>query len=102
MTDPDATPTTFRDALRASEFWMLLITALSAGFGLSAAITIPACMAGLLISSLPKYAALHEPAKAAGASATFWATILASILIAAAASIAAHVLGRLTWWLWGL
>lgn len=97
--DVSSTP---RSALCAAEFWLLLVVALSAGFGMSAWITIPACMAGLLISSLPKYVPLYARAKAVGAEITFWATLLGSIATAAAASIAAHLLGRLTWWLWGL
>ncbi len=97
MSDPS-----FLAALKSAEFWLLLVAAMCAGFGVSGTITIPATTAGLLVSSLPKYGPLYPRAKAAGADAAFWATVLASILIAAAASIAAHLLGRLTWWLWGL
>lgn len=97
MSDPS-----FLAALKSAEFWLLLVAAMCAGFGVSATITIPATMAGLLMSSLPKYGPLYPRAKSAGADMAFWATVLASILIAAAASIAAHVLGRLTCWLWGL
>lgn len=89
-------------ALKSAEFWLLLVAAMCAGFGVSGTITIPATMAGLLMSSLPKYGPLYPRANAVGADAAFWATVLASILIAAAASIAAHVLGRLTWWFWSL
>jgi hypothetical protein len=101
MSDDDQ-PMTFLRALRAAEFWLMFVAAMAAGFGVSAAITVPATMAGLLNSSLPKYIPLHARAKAVGADAAFWATILASIMIAAVAAIAAHVLGRLTWWFWGL
>lgn len=100
--EPDDRPMTFRAALRSAEYWLLLVAALAAGFGVWAAITIPATMAGLLISSLPKYVPLHARAKSVGATSMFWATVLSSILISAAASIAAHALGRFTWWLWGL
>lgn len=102
MIDPDNTPTTFRAALCSAEYWLLLVAALAAGFGVTAAITVPAVMAGLLISSLPKYSALYPRAKAAGATRIFWLTIAASILNATLAAIAAQILGRLTWWLWGL
>ncbi len=102
MTDPDDAPVTFLRALRSAEFWLLFVAALAAGFGVSAMITIPATLAGLLMSSLPKYIPLHARAKAVGADVAFWAMILSSILICTATSIAAHVVGRLTWWLWGL
>lgn len=101
MSDDDQ-PATFVRALRAAEFWLLLIAAMAAGFGVSATITVPATMAGLLIASLPKYVPLHARAKAVGAESKFWATILSSILIAAVTSIATHILGRTIWWLWGL
>lgn len=102
MAKPDETPTTFRAALFAAEFWLLLVAALAAGFGVTALITVPAVMTGLLISSLPTYVPLYSRAKAVGALRTFWLTVAASILNAGLAAIAAHVLGRLTWWLWGL
>jgi hypothetical protein len=101
MSDDDR-PLTFLRALRAAEFWLLLVTAIAAGCGVSAQITIPATIAGLLISSLPKYVPLRARAKAVGAERMFWATVLSSILIATVASIATFVLGRATWWLWGL
>ena len=65
-------------------------------------VTIPATIAGMLISSLPKYIAIYARAKAVGAVAEFWATVAASVLNAAVIGIAAFVLGRATWWLWGL
>jgi hypothetical protein len=103
MNDPDhAEATDSRSAIRSPEFWLLFVAALSAGFGVSGWVTIPATTAGLLVSSLPKYVALYPRAIAVGAELAFWATVLASVLSAAVAGIAAHVLGRLTWWLWGL
>lgn len=98
----DDKPPTFLAALKAAEFWLLLVAAIAAGCGVSATITIPATMAGLLISSLPKYGALYPRAKAAGATAAFWMTIATSIALAAVTSIAAHAAGLMTWWLWGL
>jgi hypothetical protein len=91
-----------RSAIRSPEFWLLFVAALAAGFGVSGWITIPATMAGLLISSLPKYVAMYPRATAADAAVAFWATVLASILTAAIASVATYALGRATWWLWGL
>lgn len=103
MSDPDrAEGIDRRSAIRSPEFWLLFVAAMSAGFGVSGWVTIPATAAGLLISSLPKYVALYPRAIAVGAEMAFWATVLASILNAAVAGIATHVLGRLTWWLWGL
>jgi len=102
MTEPVDKPMMFGAALRSAEYWLLIVAALAAGCGVSALITIPATLAGLLISSLPKYAPLHARAKATGALAVFWLTVLSSILISTTASVAAHVLGRFTSWLWGL
>jgi hypothetical protein len=91
-----------RCAIRSPEFWLLFVAALAAGFGVSGWITIPATMAGLLISSLPKYVEIYPRARAVDASVAFWATVLASILTSAIASVATYALGRATWWLWGL
>ena len=103
MTAPnDVPPFGTRSAIRSPEFWLLFAAAMAAGFGLSGWISIPATIAGLLISSLPKYLPLCPRAKAVGAVAEFWATVLASILNATIVGIAAFLLGRATWWLWGL
>ena len=98
----DVPPFGSRSAIRSSEFWLLFAAAMAAGFGLSGWVTIPATIAGMLISSLPKYIAIYARAKAVGAVAEFWATVAASVLNAAVIGIAAFVLGRATWWLWGL
>ena len=100
MTDPDARGP--RSAIRSPEFWLLFVAAMAAGFGVSGWISVPATIAGLLISSLPKYLPLYPRTKAVGAEAAFWTTVLASILNATTAGFAAHLLGRATWWLWGL
>ena len=99
MTDPDARGP--RSAIRSPEFWLLFVAAMAAGFGVSGWIAVPATIAGLLISSLPKYLPLYPRAKAVGAEAAFWTTVLASILNATTAGFAAYLLGRATWWLWG-
>jgi hypothetical protein len=90
-----------RDLLR-SEFWLLLVGAACAGFGLSGWIVVPAVMAGLLISSLPKYGPLYPRAQEVGAEVPFWITVLSSVAIALAAATAAFAAGRFTWWLWGV
>jgi len=98
----DGAPVTSWRALRAPEFWLLFVAAMVAGFGVSGWIVIPLCWAGLLASSLPKYGSLHRRAAEVGAEVPFWITVASSIIIASVASVAAFVVGRLTWWLWGL
>ena len=98
MTAPnDVPPFGTRSAIRSPEFWLLFAAAMAAGFGLSGWISIPATIAGLLISSLPKYLPLYPRAKPVGAVAEFWATVLASILNAPIVGIAIFLLGRATW-----
>lgn len=89
-----------RDVLR-SEFWLLLVGAVCAGFGVTGWIVVPAVMAGLLISSLPKYGPLYRQAQEVGAEVPFWITVLSSVIIALVAALAAFIAGRFTWWLWG-
>ena len=102
MTNPDDDPQSDSgSAIRSPEFWLLFVAAMAAGFGVSGWISVPATIAGLLISSLPKYLPLYPRTKAVGAEAAFWTTVLASILNATTAGFAAYLLGRATWWLWG-
>ena len=89
-------------ALRSAEYWLLLTAALAAGFGVTAWLTISTTMAGLLLSSLPKYAPLYARARDAGVLFAYWSTVAASILTAGIAAIAATLLGHFIWWLWGL
>lgn len=49
--DDDGERLTFWRALRASEFWLLFVAALGAGFGVTGWTVIPLCMAGLMLSS---------------------------------------------------
>ena len=103
MTDPDDDPQSgFGSAFRSPEFWLLFVAAMAAGFGMSGWICVPVTIARLLISSLPKYLPLYPRAKAAGAEAAFWATVLASVLIATTVGIAAFLLGKATGRLWAL
>ena len=51
----DGTPLTFRRALRASEFWLLLVTSAGGAFGGAWWVFVPLCVVGLSISALPKY-----------------------------------------------
>lgn len=79
---------------RASEFWLLLVAATVAGFGVSGWVVIPACMAGLMLSSYGRRTRdqAHIPA---------WIMGLSSFVIATVAAVAAFVGGRVTWWFWG-
>lgn len=98
----DDRPLTVRRALREPEFWLLLVAGVCGGFGVSGWVVVPACMAGLLISSLPKYGKLYPRARAVGAEVAFWATVTASVAIAGIAAGAAFGVGQLIWWLWGV
>ena len=81
---------------------MLFAAAIAAGFGLSGRISILTTIAGLLISSLPKCLPLYPRAKAVGAVAAFWTTVLASVLNPTTVGFATCLLGLATWWLWSL
>ena len=56
--DEDGKPLTVRRALRAAEFWLLLVAAIAAVFRVPWWVTVPLVMGGLSISSLPKYVEL--------------------------------------------
>ena len=103
MTIPnDIPPFGPRNVIRSPEFWLLFFAAMAAGFGLSGWISIPATIAGLLILSLPKYLPLYPRAKTVGGVAEFRAAVLASVLNATMVAVAVFLLGRASWWLWGL
>ena len=102
MIDPYDAPRSSPSAIRSPEFWLLFVAAIAAGFGVAGWISVPATITGLLISSLPKYLPLYPRAKAIGAVAAFWVTVLASVLNAATVGFTTFLLGRATWWLWGL
>ena len=91
---------TFRRAVRAPEFWLLVVATLAAAGGLGAWIVLPLTVAGLSISSLPKYIALWPRARAAGAVRVWWQTVALSLLNALATAGAAYVLGCGIGWLW--
>ena len=85
---------------REPEFWLLLVAALGATLGLSVWIVVPLTVAGLLISSLPKYIALWPRAHQVGAEAEWWRTVLLSMLNNLAAACGAFLLGNISRWLW--
>ena len=96
----DDNPLSFRRALRAPEYWLLFAGALSAMWGVPWWVVVPLTMAGLSISSLPKYIELWPRARAGGAEREWWKTVALSIFNTLAAACAAFVLGVVMRWLW--
>lgn len=100
MDDDDATRMRGLRTLRAPEFWLLLVATSAAALGLSAWLVIPLTIAGLSISSLPKYVELRPRVRKAGVEREGYITIALSLLNNFATSCAAFVLGILARWLW--
>jgi hypothetical protein len=100
--EDDDKPVTLWRALRAPEFWLLLVAAIAAVFRVPWCVTVPLVMLGLSISSLPKYIELWPRARAVGADVAWWKTVALSGLNNFAAACGAHVLGVLTGWFWGV
>jgi hypothetical protein len=92
---------TFRRALRAPEFWLLVTAALAAAGGLPWSVVVPLTLAGLSIASLPKYAALWPRARRAGAEREWLVTVCLSMLNNLATACAAFLLGIAIRWFWG-
>ena len=95
----DERPPTFRRALRDPAFWLLLVTVVAGVAGMAWWIALPLAVAGLSISSLPKYISLWPRARDVGAEGEWWKTVWLSTLNSAGASTAAFVLGRVVHWL---
>ena len=89
-------------AWRAPEFWLLFTAAVCGAFGLSWWIVIPLTVAGLSISSLPKYIELWPRAQAAGATHQWLATVGLSMLNSLGAALAAFAVGCAVGWFWGV
>jgi hypothetical protein len=85
---------------REPEFWLLLMAALASVFGVTWWVVVPLTVAGLSISSLPKYVKLWPRARSVGAETEWWKTVLLSMLNNLAAGCGAFVLGKLIHWLW--
>jgi hypothetical protein len=96
----DDTPLTLRRALVSPEYWLLIVAAIASTAGLSPWIVIPLSVAGLSISSLPKYIALWPRARAVGADRMWWSTLALSMFNNLATSCAAFVFGIAMRWLW--
>lgn len=89
MQRPEALPR----ALVSPEFWLLGATAAAGSFGVAWWVAVPLCVAGLSISSLPKYVRLWPKAFDLGAEVVLWRTVGLSALGTVAASGAAFGLG---------
>ena len=68
--------------------------------GVTGWIVIPLAVAGLSISSLPKYIELWPRAAGVGAQSEWWKTVALSTFNSLAAAVAAFVLGKVVRWLW--
>jgi hypothetical protein len=82
------------------EFWLLLVAALASTFGLAWWMAVPLTLAGLSISSLPKYAELLPRARTVGAEGEWWKTVVLSLFNNLAAACGAYVLRKVIHWLW--
>jgi hypothetical protein len=89
---------TFRRALRAPEFWLLVVASLAAA-SVRWRVVVPLTLAGLSVASLPKYAALWPRARRAGAEREWLLTVSLSIFNNLATSCAAFLLITIRW-LW--
>ena len=85
---------------RAAEFWLLLAAAFVSMLSVTVWIVIPLTLAGLSISSLPKYIELWPRAERVGAQGEWWKTVALSAFNRLAAAVAALVLGNLARWVW--
>jgi hypothetical protein len=91
---------TFRRALRAPEFWLLMVTALAGCFGVAWWVALPLATAGLSISSLPKYIAMWPRVRAAGAEWEWWKTVGLSMLNNVGGACAGLLVGVVSRWMW--
>jgi hypothetical protein len=99
MTD-DGEPLTFRRALRAPEFWLLLVTGVAGTAGVAWWVAVPLATAGLSISSLPKYIELWPRVRAVGAEWEWCKTVVLSTFNNIGGACAGFLLGILSRWLW--
>ena len=93
-------PLTGRQALRSPVFWLLLVGCIAALAGVEVWVVVPMLVAGLSISSLPKYVAIWPIAQRAGAERAWWQTVTLSMLNNIAAAYAAFMAGIAVRWLW--
>ena len=98
--DDDQESLTLRRALRAPEFWLLLVASVAATAGVAWWVTVPLVVAGLSIVSMPKYVALWPRAREVGAELEWWKTIALSMFNNLACACGVQVLGVFARWLW--
>jgi hypothetical protein len=102
MLSDDPRPLTAWRALRSSEFWLLLLVGcIAAAAGVGAWVVVPLLVAGLSISSVPKYIALWPRARRVGVESAWWRTVALSIfnsLAAACGAFVVAVVARRLWW----
>lgn len=85
---------------RAPEYWLLVAAALVSMLGVARWIVVPLALAGLSVSSLPKYIRLWPRVERVGAQAEWWKAVGLSTFNSLAAAVAAFVLGNVLRWLW--
>jgi hypothetical protein len=83
----------FLRAFVKAEFWLLVLTAAAGQMGLAWWVCVPLCLAGLSVSSLPKYVQLWPKAREVGGERVWWQSVGISVSGALAASVAAFVFG---------
>jgi hypothetical protein len=93
-------PLTLRRALRAPEFWLLLVASVAATAGVAWWVTVPLVVAGLSIVSMPKYIALRTRARMVGAEHEWWKTIALSMFNNLACACGVQMIGVFARWLW--
>lgn len=93
-------PFTFRSALRAPEYWLIMVAAATPAAGGTWWLVVPLTVAGLSISTLPKYLTLWPRARSAGAQHVWWQTVALSTFNNLAAACGAFLLGVLIRWFW--
>jgi hypothetical protein len=96
----DHTSLTLPRALRAPEFWLLLVASVAATAGVGWWVTVPLVVAGLSIVSMPKYIALWPRAREVGAELEWWKTIAQSMFNNLACACGVQVLGVSARWMW--
>ena len=101
MLGDDKLPPTFWHAVRSPEFSLLVVTAIAGAARGSWWVFVSLCVAGLSISSLPKYIRMWPRARDAGAEAAWWQTVGLSTFNNVGAATAAYFLGIATRWLFG-
>lgn len=96
----DGEPMTFRGALRAPEFWLMLVTAFAGVFGVAWWVAVPLATLGLSISSLPKYFAMLPRVRAAGVESEWLKTVALSVFNNIGGACAGFFIGMLSRWVW--